>query len=179
MADEQNFARLEAAADILAKALKNGRKVLVCGNGGSTCDAMHFAQELTGRYRHHRKALPAIALSDPSHLSCVGNDYGFEQVFARGVEAYGQQGDVFIGISTSGNSENVLLACEKARQLNLSVLLLLGRQGGRLKGKGDIEWMVPGQTADRIQEIHMIVLHCLVELTERILFPSNYTSNAR
>ena len=172
--NEQHFVMLEKATQELRTAFQAGNKVLICGNGGSACDAMHFAQEFTGRYRKDRAALPAISLSDPSYLTCVGNDYGFESVFARGVEAYGKKGDIFIGLTTSGNSENVIRACIRAKELGLYTMSLLGQSGGKLKGQADLEWIIPGTTADRIQEVHMFILHLLVEQLERLMFPKNY-----
>lgn len=161
-------------AEKLADIFKQGGKALVCGNGGSACDAMHFAEEFTGRYRQDRLALPVISLTDPSHVTCVGNDYGFEEVFARGVEAYGKQGDLFVGISTSGNSENVIRAVQRAKHAGLVTVALLGKDGGRLSGECDYEFIVPEKTSDRIQEVHMMILHIIIEGVERILFPSNY-----
>ncbi|MDQ3003437.1 MAG: D-sedoheptulose 7-phosphate isomerase [Fibrobacterota bacterium] len=172
--DSANRAALATMACIVAKAFGTGKKVLSCGNGGSACDAIHFAEEFTGRYRKDRKALPAIALADGAHLTCVGNDYGFDEVFARGVAAYGQPGDVLLAISTSGNSKNVIRAVEEARKHEMSVLLFLGREGGSLRGRGDAEIVVAGENTDRIQEIHMIGLHILIECVERELFPENY-----
>jgi len=161
-------------AEKLAGIFNEGGKALVCGNGGSACDAMHFAEEFTGRYRQNRKALPVISLTDPSHVTCVGNDYGFEEIFARGVEAYGKEGDLFVGISTSGNSENVIRAVNKAKEAGLVTVALLGKDGGKLTGKCDYEFIVPEKTSDRIQEVHMIILHIIIEGVERLLFPSNY-----
>jgi D-sedoheptulose 7-phosphate isomerase len=163
------------ASKILTHCFVSGGKVLVCGNGGSACDAMHFAEELTGRFRKDRKALPAISLTDPSHLTCVGNDYGFEFVFSRAVEALGKPGDVLIAISTSGNSENVVNAVNEAKNREMSVLCLLGNQGGRLAGRGDCEIVVPSPRTERIQEMHTVLLHLLIESVERRLFPENYS----
>lgn len=156
----------DALAGAVASAFEAGGKVLICGNGGSLCDAAHFAEELTGRFRGDRRPLPAIALTDAGHLSCTANDYGYEHVFARGVQAIGKPGDVFIGLSTSGNSPNVVKAVEAAESLGLTVATLLGKDGGLLKGRGTIEVLVPGATADRIQELHMIVLHTVVASVE-------------
>jgi D-sedoheptulose 7-phosphate isomerase len=139
------------------------------------CDAMHFAEELSGRYRKDRRALAAMAISDPSHLTCVANDFGFEHVFARGVEAWGRAGDVLLGFSTSGNSPNVVAAAQKARDQQMQVFGLLGRDGGKLKGLCNLSIVVPAQTSDRIQEIHIKVVHIIIELIERTLFPQNYT----
>ncbi len=164
----------EKVAMDLAKVFQNGNKVLICGNGGSNCDALHFAEEFTGRFRSDRRALPAISLSDSSHITCVGNDYGFDYIFSRGVEAYGKDGDFFIGISTSGNSENVIKAVEVAKKIGLKTCLLLGKDGGKLKGICDYEFIIPGETSDRIQEIHMMILHIIIEGVEKIMFPENY-----
>lgn len=156
-----------AGGALLVAAFQAGHKVISCGNGGSHCDAMHFAEELSGRYRDDRPALAAMAISDPSHLSCVGNDYGFEFVFSRFVEGFGQPGDVLVGISTSGNSKNVIRAVAAARARQMRVLLLLGRDGGALKGQGDVEILVPHPGyADRSQEIHIQVIHSLIALVE-------------
>ncbi len=164
----------EKVAKDLAEVFTNGNKVLICGNGGSNCDALHFAEEFTGRFRKERRALPAIAISDSSHITCVGNDYGFDYIFSKGVEAYGKEGDMFIGISTSGNSGNVIKAVEKAKELGMKTVALLGKDGGKLKGMCDYEFIIPGETSDRIQEIHMMILHIVIEGVERIMFPENY-----
>ena len=174
ISDENNISGLEQLSVTLAEIYKKGNKILIAGNGGSLTDAMHFAEELTGRFCKDRPALPAISLADPSHITCVGNDYGFDAIFSRGVEAFGKPGDFFIGLSTSGNSPNIIKAHEAAKKLQLGTLLLLGKDGGLLKGKGDFEFIIPGSTSDRIQEIHMLILHLLVEGIERNLFPENY-----
>jgi len=170
VADSENFVRIEAAARLMAEAIQAGKKIISCGNGGSHCDAMHFAEELSGRYRENRRALPAIAVSDPSHLSCVANDYGFEFVFSRYVEALGQPGDVLLGISTSGNSANVLRAVEAARERSMKVVLLSGKDGGSLAGLADVELRVPHfGYADRIQEIHIKIIHTLILGIEKLV----------
>ncbi len=171
---EEKEQTTEKVAKDLASVFTNGNKVLICGNGGSNCDALHFAEEFTGRFRKERRALPAIAISDSSHITCVGNDYGFDYIFSKGVEAYGKEGDMFIGISTSGNSGNVIKAVEKAKSLGLKTVGLLGKDGGKLKGMCDYEFIIPGETSDRIQEIHMMILHIIIEGVERIMFPENY-----
>lgn len=164
----------EKIAVDLAQIFNKGGKVLIAGNGGSNCDALHFAEEFTGRFRGNRRALPAIAISDSSHITCVGNDYGFDYIFSRGVEAYGKEGDLFIGISTSGNSSNIIKAVESAKSLGIKTVGLLGKDGGKLKGLCDYEFIIPGITSDRIQEIHMMILHIIIEGVERIMFPENY-----
>lgn len=169
--NQENLTRIAEAATIMVAAVKGGGKILSCGNGGSMCDAMHFAEELTGRYRQNRPAIPAIAISDASHMSCVANDYGYDQVFSRYVEALGQPQDVFLGISTSGNSKNVLLAAETARRKGLKVVTLTGKDGGQLASLSDVEIRVAHfGFADRIQEIHIKVIHILILLMEQQLF---------
>ncbi len=175
LADGRNFTTLELAADLLAESLGEGGKVLACGNGGSACDAMHFCEELTGRFRKDRKPLAAVSLTDVGHITCVANDYGYDEVFARGVLALGKPGDVLVALSTSGNSANIARAVEAAAGIGMRTIGLLGRDGGKLAGVCDLEWIVPGvpveaATADRIQEIHMLILHALVEGVERRLF---------
>ena len=168
MADQKNLAAIAAAAELLVASFKQGGKVISCGNGGSHCDAMHFAEELSGRYRDNRPALGAIAISDPSHLSCVGNDYGFDHVFSRFVEGVGRSGDVLLGISTSGNSKNVLLAVEAARKAGMKVIILSGKDGGKLRSQADVEIIVPHfGYADRIQEIHIKVIHSMIDYIEQ------------
>lgn len=158
---------IEEAANLMTGALGNGKKILACGNGGSHCDAMHFAEELSGRYRENRPALAAMAISDPSHISCVGNDYGFDFIFSRMVEALGSDGDILLGISTSGNSKNILQAVEAARKKGMKVILLTGKDGGKMAGLADVEIRVPHfGYADRIQEIHIKVIHILIQQIE-------------
>jgi D-sedoheptulose 7-phosphate isomerase len=175
LADGRNITTLDLAADVLAESLAEGGKVLACGNGGSACDAMHFCEELTGRFRKDRAPLAAVSLTDVGHVTCVANDYGYDEVFARGVRALGREGDVLVALSTSGNSANVVRAVEAAREEGLRTIALLGRDGGKLAGVCELEWIVPGvpveaPTSDRIQEVHMLVLHALVEGVERRLF---------
>jgi D-sedoheptulose 7-phosphate isomerase len=158
------------AAELLVAAFREGRKVLGCGNGGSACDAGHFAEELTGRFRKDRPALPAIACTDAGHITCTANDYGFDVVFSRWVEALGNKGDVLILLSTSGNSENIVRAAKAGRDRGLTTVALLGGDGGRVRGTCDVEIIVPGEGSDRVQELHMLILHALVEAVEEALF---------
>ena len=168
--DEANLDAIDRAAKLLADSFKAGGKVLSCGNGGSHCDAMHFAEELTGRFRENRPGYPAIAISDPSHLSCVSNDFGYEFVFSRYVEAVGSQGDVLLGISTSGNSGNILKAVEAARAKGMKVILLSGKDGGKMAGMADVEIRVPHfGYADRIQEVHIKAVHIMIQLIEKYM----------
>ncbi len=165
---------LENFSQVLIKAYENDARVFICGNGGSHCDAMHFAEELTGRYQKDRRPLGALALGDASHVTCVTNDYGFEYIFSRQLEALARRGDILIGLSTSGNSKNLIVAFEKAKALGISTIALLGKGGGPLKAASDLAIVVPGKTSDRIQEIHMVILHTVIESIERRLFPENY-----
>lgn len=168
LASESNLKAIEQAADIMTTAIQSGGKIISCGNGGSQCDAMHFAEELSGRFRSDRKALPAISISDPSHITCVGNDYGFDFVFSRFVEGLGNKGDVLLAISTSGNSANVLQAVNAARQKGMKVVALTGKDGGKLAPLADVSVVVPHSGfADRIQEIHIKVIHILILLIEK------------
>lgn len=162
---------IEAAAIRLADTFNRGGKVILAGNGGSLCDAAHFAEELTGYFRGPRKALPAIVLSEPGHLTCTANDSHFDEVFARGVEAFGKEGDLFIGLTTSGNSPNVIRAFEEAKKRGLRTIAFLGKGGGKLKGVADLEMIIDGfKTSDRIQEAHMAAIHIILEVMESILF---------
>lgn len=161
-------------AQAMVACLRQGGRILSCGNGGSMCDAMHFAEELSGRFHDDRPAISAQSISDPSHLTCVANDYGFEQVFARGVEAYGRAGDVLLAFSTSGNSPNVLAAIRKAAENAMTVVGLLGTGGGAARSLCDHAIVVPSDCSDRVQEIHIQIVHALIELIERQLYPANY-----
>lgn len=168
--DPVQIDKIEKAATLMADAIKTNGKIISCGNGGSHCDAMHFAEELTGRYRNNRRALPAIAISDVSHLSCVGNDYGYEFVFSRYMEALGQPGDVMLGLSTSGNSANIVRATEAAKAKGMKIVILSGKDGGQLAGVADVEIRVPHfGYADRIQEIHIKVIHIFMLLIEKMV----------
>lgn len=175
ISSEENIKNIEKVADLMAGAIKNGNKIISCGNGGSHCDAMHFAEELSGRYRDNRKSLAAIAISDPSHISCVGNDYGFDYIFSRFIEGLGNSGDVLLGISTSGNSKNIINATQAAREKGMKVVIFSGKDGGKLAGLADVEIRVPHfGYADRIQEIHIKVIHILIMLIEKkVLTTSN------
>ncbi|MGX8941169.1 D-sedoheptulose 7-phosphate isomerase [Symbiopectobacterium sp. Eva_TO] len=168
LSDDANIQSIQNAAVLLADAFKAGGKVISCGNGGSHCDAMHFAEELTGRYRENRPGYPAIAISDPSHLSCVSNDFGYDFVFSRYVESLGREGDVLLGISTSGNSGNIIKAIDAARAKGMKVITLTGKNGGKMAGTADVEIRVPHfGYADRIQEVHIKAIHILIQLVEK------------
>jgi D-sedoheptulose 7-phosphate isomerase len=164
---------MEQAAHAMAACFARGNKIILAGNGGSLCDAAHFAEELTGVFRKTRRALPAIALTESGHLTCTGNDLGFEWVFARGVEAYGQPGDIFVGLTTSGNSPNIIRAFDEAELKGLQTVSFLGKGGGRLKGRANFELIIDDfETSDRIQEAHMAAIHLIIEQIENILFYS-------
>ncbi|WBA18521.1 MULTISPECIES: D-sedoheptulose 7-phosphate isomerase [Salinivibrio] len=168
LSDDNNIQQIEKAAKLLADSFKASGKVISCGNGGSHCDAMHFAEELTGRYRENRPGYPAIAISDPSHISCVSNDFGYEYVFSRYLEAVGMKGDVLFGLSTSGNSGNILSAIDVAKQKGIKTIMLTGKNGGKMAGLADIEIRVPHfGYADRIQEVHIKIIHILIQLVEK------------
>lgn len=170
LSEAKNIAAIELAADTMTTSIQGGGKILSCGNGGSMCDAMHFAEELTGRYRENRKAIPAIAISDASHMSCVSNDFGYDAVFSRYLEAIGNNGDVLLAISTSGNSGNVLKAAETAKEKGMKIVGLTGKDGGKLAPLCDVEIRVPHfGYADRVQEIHIKVIHILILLLEQKL----------
>lgn len=164
----KNISLIEEGASLFAETIKHGGKIISCGNGGSHCDAMHFAEELSGRYRENRPALPALAISDPSHLSCVGNDFGYDYVFSRFIEGLGKAGDALLAISTSGNSKNVIEAVQMAKKKEMKVVALTGKDGGQLGSLADVEIRVPHQGfADRVQEIHIKVIHILILLIEK------------
>lgn len=161
---------IEQAAQTISDCFSAGGKLLIAGNGGSLCDAMHFAEELTAYFRTKRKAFPAMALSDVGHMSCTANDVGYEKVFSRAVEAFGKPGDLFIGLTTSGNSQNILEAVKTSREYGLKSIAFLGKDGGKLKGHSDLEWIVDGFTySDRIQEAHMAAIHIIIEMVEKKL----------
>lgn len=167
VANARNMAAIHDAGALMVASLKKGGKLISCGNGGSMCDAMHFAEELTGKFRDDRTPIAALSISDPSHLTCVGNDHGFEQVFARFVQAHGKPGDVLLAISTSGNSPNVLRAAEVAKKQGVSVVGLTGKDGGKLAALCDVEVRVPHDGyADRVQEVHIKIIHSLIDHIE-------------
>lgn len=175
MADEATLEAVSLAAHRMAQAIRAGNKILSCGNGGSLCDAMHFAEEMTGRYRQNRPGYAAIAIADASHMSCVGNDYGYLDVFSRYVEAVGQKGDVLLAITTSGTSANVIKAVEAAKAKGMIVVGLTGKKDSALAQKADIAIVTPaGRWADRVQELHIKCIHIMIELVERELDPENY-----
>lgn len=174
MNDATQMNNIERASQAMIQSIKQDGKIMSCGNGGSHCDAMHFAEELTGRYRNNRPGIAAIAISDVSHISCVGNDYGYDQVFSRYVEAVGRKGDVLLAISSSGNSANVIKAIEAAKAKGMVVVGLTGKDGGKMAELVDIEIRAPHSTyADRAQEIHIKVIHALIDSIELGLDYSN------
>lgn len=168
LSDPQNLESIQSAADLMIASIKAGGKIISCGNGGSSCDAMHFAEELTGRYRENREPIPAISISDPSHITCTANDFGYNYVFSRYLAALGNKGDVLLGISTSGNSENVIQAAQVAKEKNIKVVILSGSTGGKLAPYADVLIKVPHTGyADRIQEIHIKIIHIFILLIEQ------------
>ena len=167
LAEPSNLEKIEDAGKIMSEAVKNGNKILSCGNGGSMCDAMHFAEELTGLFRNQRRSIPALAISDPSHITCAANDFGFEHIFSRYIEGMGNPGDVLLAISTSGNSGNVVNAAHTAREKNMKVVALTGKTGGKLSQLCDVEIRAPqSDYSDRVQEIHIKVIHALIRYIE-------------
>lgn len=172
--NKHNVENINSAINLMVESYKNDGRMFSCGNGGSMCDAMHFAEELTGRFRKERKPLAAMVINDPSHLTCVSNDYGYDFVFSRYVEAWGNKGDVLLAISTSGNSPNVLLAVEAAKKKGMKVVGLLGKGGGKLKDMVDVPLIVESNISDRIQEVHIKCIHIFIEGIERAMFPENY-----
>lgn len=171
LTEEDNLLFIDSFSELLAETFESGGKIILAGNGGSLCDASHFAEELTGYFREKRKALPAIVLNDPGHITCCANDTSFEEVFSRGLEALGRPGDIFCGLTTSGNSPNIVRAFEKAREMGMLTVLFLGKKGGKLKGRADLELVINGfNTSDRIQEAHMAAIHLVIERMEARLF---------
>lgn len=176
VADEKNVRLIEQAITTFVESYKQNGRVFSCGNGGSMCDSLHFAEELTGRYRKDRKPLPATGISEAGHITCIANDFGFDHIFSRFIDAWGQKGDVLLAISTSGNSANVIKAVEVARERGMKVVGLLGKDGGKLKSMVDVPIIVDCPITDRIQEIHIKCIHIFIEGIERALFPENYLS---
>ncbi len=175
IANEEAILAIDSASNAMAQAIQSGHKILSCGNGGSLCDSMHFAEEMTGRFRQDRPGFAAIAIADASHMSCVGNDYGYEEVFARYVSAVGQKGDVLLAITTSGTSKNVLKAVVAAKQKGMVVVGLTGKALSPLAQEADIAIVTPaGRWADRVQELHIKCIHIMIEQVERLLAPQNY-----
>lgn len=170
ISDDANFENIKKAGHVFVESLNKGGKIISCGNGGSMCDAMHFAEELTGRFRDDRRAIGAVSISDSSHLTCVGNDYGFDRIFSRYVEGLGREGDVLLAISTSGNSKNILNAIDAAKERGMKVVGLTGKDGGKMANVCDVEIRAPhSKFSDRVQEIHIKVIHSLIDYIERNL----------
>jgi len=171
ISDDANILAIENAGAIIVSSFKQKGKLISCGNGGSMCDAMHFAEELSGRFRNNRPSLPALSISDPSYMSCVINDYGADAVFSRFIEGMGFSGDVLIAISTSGNSKNVINAAQTAKAKGMKVIALTGKTGGELAALADVEIRAPhSEYADRVQEIHIKVIHSLIHYIELNMF---------
>ena len=179
LVNDQSILAISKAGELLTETFKNGGRVFSCGNGGSMCDAMHFSEELSGRFRKDRPALAAVSISDPSHLSCVANDYGYEHVFSRYLMAHAKKGDCLVAISTSGKSKNILTACEEAKKIGVKIIGMMGRLDCPLAEVVDIKISTPGggPFADRVQELHIKTIHIMIELVERNLFPDNYKDN--
>ena len=178
MASPEVLENITKAAEVIGASIEHKGRIFSCGNGGSMCDAMHFAEELSGRYRNDRKALAAVSISDPSHISCVGNDYGYDFIFSRYLEAHAREGDVLLGISTSGKSANVIKAAEYAKANGIKVVTLTGKADSALGKLADVDVVTLGTSgfADRVQELHIKVIHILIELIERRFFPGNYAA---
>ena len=174
MDDPAQLQRCVQFTEMILKTVRSGGNLFSCGNGGSHCDAMHFAEEFTGRYRKDRKPVGALALGNAPHVTCVANDYGFEHIFSREVGGLGRKGDLLIGLSTSGNSQNVVNAFAQAKEMGIQTVGLLGRNGGKLNEMADLAIVIPAETSDRIQEMHIKLLHTVIESVERELFPENY-----
>ena len=173
--NDTELGNIDSAAQLIIESLTNGGTIFSCGNGGSMCDAMHFAEELTGRYRQNRRGHAAVAISDPSHISCVANDFGYEFIFSRYLESHAKAGDVLIGISTSGTSKNVVEAAKAAKKLGVKAIILSGRAANELESLADVYVCTKGgDYADRVQELHIKTLHIFIELVERHFHPENY-----
>ncbi len=177
LASPERLQAIAQASKILLASLKENGRIYSCGNGGSMCDSMHFAEELSGRFRKSRRALGAMSISDPSHLSCVSNDYGYEEVFSRFIDGHGRQGDVLVAISTSGTSPNILKACESAKAVGMKIIAMTGKKpNSPLAELADVEIYAPGgKFSDRVQELHIKIIHIMIELVERELFPQLYS----
>lgn len=174
LSDSEQIRKCAAFSSLLIETFQSGGRLFTCGNGGSHCDAMHFAEEFTGRYRKDRRPLGALALGDPSHVTCVSNDYGFNEIFSRQLLGLARKGDLLVGLSTSGNSENVIRAFQAAKEIGVKTVALLGRDGGKLKDMADLAIVIPAHTSDRIQEMHIKLIHTVIETVERTIFPENY-----
>tara|TARA_B100001971_G_C18268024_1_gene596380 strand:- start:62440 stop:63018 length:579 start_codon:yes stop_codon:yes gene_type:complete len=172
--NSENIQLIDQATKTMVSSIKAGGRILSCGNGGSMCDSMHFVEELTGRYRKDRDPIAAMSMGDPSHITCVANDYGYEYIFERHVRAWGRKGDTLLAISTSGNSKNVILATEEAKKIGMNVVGLLGKTGGELKDMVDVPIIVDSPITDRIQEVHIKLIHIFIEGIERELYPEHY-----
>ena len=176
LADEAMLSEIDRAGEMMAEAIRAGHRIYSCGNGGSLCDAMHFAEEMTGRYRKNRQPFRAVAIADASHMACVANDFGYLDVFSRWVEAFGKPTDVLLAISTSGKSANILKAALNAKEKGMKVIVLTGKDATELTDAADVAIVTPaGHWADRVQELHIKVIHILIELIERELAPENYS----
>lgn len=175
IADKNNLLNIEKSIDLFIHSIQKDGRILACGNGGSMCDSMHFIEELTGRYRKDRDPICGISMGDPSHITCVANDYGFEYIFSRNVQAWGRDGDTLLAISTSGNSKNIINAVNIAKSKGIKTVGLLGKTGGELKDLVDIAFIVPTNLTDRIQEIHIKLIHIFIEGIERKLYPGHYS----
>lgn len=174
ISEKNTLSQIESAAKLLINSLASHHRIFSCGNGGSMCDAMHFAEELTGRYRKNRNAYPAISISDPSHISCVANDFGYDFIFSRYMEAHGKAGDTLVAISTSGTSATVINAASVAKSMGLNIIVLSGKINPELQKLSHIYICTPaGEFADRVQELHIKVLHILIEMIERHFHPEN------
>jgi D-sedoheptulose 7-phosphate isomerase len=174
IANEQNLVLIDKAVQNFVSTIKNDGRILACGNGGSMCDSLHFVEELTGRYRKDRDPICAIPMGDAGHITCVANDYGFEHIFSRNVQAWGRKGDTLLAISTSGNSENIIKAVEMAKSKGIKVVGLLGKSGGKLKEMVDVPIIVESPITDRIQEVHIKIIHIFIEGIERQIVPEHY-----
>ena len=173
--NDETLTNIQTAAEILINTFENNSHVFSCGNGGSMCDAMHFAEEFTGRYRKDRRGYPAVSISDPSHIACVGNDYGYDYIFSRYIESHGREGDCLLGISTSGTSKNVIEAQKQAKELGLKIISMTGKSGSEMEKYSDVCICTPGGNfADRVQELHIKILHIMIELVERHFHPGLY-----